>query len=79
MWKKYQETHSRSNLAGIRRMISRPNEGLPWLNPTDRINLAHDRAQSDEDEDEDKQKHYFGPSKYYCVEIACAPCGTVLA
>jgi len=58
-------------------MISRPNEGLPWLNPADRVNLAHDRVQTDEEEDD--RKHYFGPSKFYCVEIACAPCGAVIA
>jgi hypothetical protein len=58
-------------------MISRPTEGLPWLNPADRVNLAHDRVQPDEEDD--TRKHYFGPSKYYCVEIACAPCGTVIA
>ena len=26
-----------------------------------------------------QRKHYFGSSRFYCVETICAPCGTVIA
>ncbi|KAF6752742.1 hypothetical protein DFP72DRAFT_990893 [Ephemerocybe angulata] len=50
---------------------------MPWQNRRDPEELAHDRPQPDDESD--SRKHYFGPSKFYCVETACAPCGAVIA
>ncbi|KAF6750848.1 hypothetical protein DFP72DRAFT_851376 [Ephemerocybe angulata] len=77
MWNDYQEAHTRGNLSGICRIIHRPDEALPWQNHRDPEELAHDCPQPDDEND--SRKHYFGPSKFYCVETACAPCGAVIA
>lgn len=78
MWKQYQDSHSRRNLLGIRRIISRPNEIYEWQNRQDpAVAPPHDQPQGDEDAG--TRKHYFGPSKFYCVETACFPCGVVIS
>ncbi|KAF6748077.1 hypothetical protein DFP72DRAFT_820876 [Ephemerocybe angulata] len=76
-WQEYQETHSRSHLAGIRRMVSRPSEQLPWQDQRQNRQVqAHDEPAL---EDADvARKHDFGPSKFYCTETACYPCGVVI-
>ena len=58
-------------------MINRPDETLPWQNRQNSDSVPHDQPVSDSGID--NRKHYFGPSKFYCVEIACAPCGAVVA
>ena len=77
---RYQELHSRSNLSGVRRLVSRPGERLPWQNHQQASEVqAHDEIAPEEDEEGSvKRKHYFGPSRYYCTETACFPCGVVL-
>lgn len=78
-WKKYNAAHSRINLSGIRRMISRPNEQLPWQNQRHaQENTAHDDPAPENDDAPVQKKHYFGPAKFYCTETACYPCGVVL-
>lgn len=80
-WLRYKEQHSRSNLSGVRRMISRPNEHLPWQNRrTAEEPQAHDTPPDDDDDGEPHQReHYFGPAKFYCTETACYPCGVGIA
>ncbi|TEB26985.1 hypothetical protein FA13DRAFT_1635316 [Coprinellus micaceus] len=79
-WTQYQESHSRANLAGVRRMISRPQEQVPWQNPRRNAEVqAHDQPAPEDDDAIIQKAHYFGPSKYYCTETACYPCGAVLA
>jgi hypothetical protein len=74
-WKKYQLDHSRSALAGVRRMLQRPNENNAWEPGLRRTNQPHD-----EDEDEEiPRNNYFGPSRFYCVETMTFPCGVVIA
>jgi hypothetical protein len=77
MWKKYQDSHSRSSLQRVRQMINKPNETQPWQNRRNLNSVPHDQPVSDPDVD--NRKHYFGPAKFYCVEIACAPCGAAIA
>jgi len=73
-WKKYVETHSQENLSGVRRIL-RSRENMPW-----QPNIQQNAQPHDEEMNVDYQrKHYFGPSRFYCVETICAPCGTVIA
>ncbi|KAF8954384.1 hypothetical protein BDZ97DRAFT_1908272 [Flammula alnicola] len=69
-WKKYKLDHSHSSLAGVKKMIQRPQESMPWQPGIRRTVQPHDQ-----DEDiEIPQDHYFGPARFYCVETICAPC-----
>jgi len=76
-WRKYIQTHSRENLSGVRRMLRRPGENLPWQpNIIQRDFQPHDQ---DAPQAEHSKKNYFSPNRFYCVETICAPCGTVIA
>lgn len=77
-WKKHKKDHSKSTLSGVRRMLQRPNENMPWQMPSNR------RPHQPHDDDDDdsiiiKKDNYFSPSRFYCVEIICKPCGCVVA
>ncbi|TFK36180.1 hypothetical protein BDQ12DRAFT_699705 [Crucibulum laeve] len=66
-WKKYVQSHSCANLL--------VGEQMSWQISTSQNAQAHD-----EEIPHDRPKdHYFGPSKFYCVETICAPCGVVIA
>lgn len=56
-------------------MIQRPQERNPWQPELQRTIQPHD----DDNDAEIRRKHYFGPTRYYCVETICAPCGVVIA
>ena len=52
----------------------RPGENLPWQ-PVADVNLQpHDELAP-----ETHRKNYFTPSRFYCIETICAPCGVVIA
>ena len=73
-WNKHVKNHSRHSYHGARRQLQRPGENLPWQ-PAAHINLQpHDEVTS-----ETLRKNYFTPSRFYCVETICAPCGIVIA
>jgi len=74
-WQKYKLDHSRSSLAGVKRMLQRPNESNPWQPGLRRTFQPHDG----DDNPEIQRKNYFGPGQFYCVETVCAPCGVVIA
>lgn len=73
-WKKHVQHHSKTSLAGVKRMLKRPGESHPWQTGNQRNMQHHDEGAS-----EPQQKHYFSPSRFYCVETICAPCGIVIA
>ena len=73
-WGKYLESHSRENLSGVRRILRRPGETLPW-----QPNVQRNIQPHDQDVPEPQKKNYFSPNRFYCVETICAPCGTVIA
>ncbi|KJA12989.1 hypothetical protein HYPSUDRAFT_111078, partial [Hypholoma sublateritium FD-334 SS-4] len=78
-WNKHSDTHSRSHLAGFQRVIRSRNIGgvlEPWQH-----NIPHNIQPHDEvvDDDLDTRKNYFSPSRFYCTETICAPCGVVIA
>ncbi|KAH6871168.1 hypothetical protein BKA70DRAFT_1131113 [Coprinopsis sp. MPI-PUGE-AT-0042] len=74
-WNKWKAAHSRSNLSGVKRMIQRSGEKMPWQEQEERPDNPHD----EEDQEPARRKNYFSPARYYCVEIICAPCGVVEA
>lgn len=61
-------------MSGVRRMLQRPNENLPWNPARNRPVQPHDIPTP-----ETQSAHYFSPSRFYCVETICAPCGVVIA
>jgi hypothetical protein len=73
-WQKYLQSHSPENLSGVRRMLRRPGENLPWESNIERNLQPHDQ-----DAPEYQRKNYFSPNRFYCVETICAPCGIVIA
>lgn len=62
-------------MSGYRRAIRRADDSWPW-NPQPQANQqSHDQEVSDNDRNRDQ----FIPSRTYCVETICAPCGVVIA
>jgi len=73
-WDKHVQNHTRQSFQGARRMLRRPGESLPWQP------AAHVNSQPhDEPTTEAPRGNYFSPSRFYCVETICAPCGAVIA
>ena len=60
-------------MAGVRRMLQRPNENLPWSTIQGRDYQPHDQ-----DSPENQRLNYFRPARFYCVETITAPCGIVI-
>ncbi len=62
----------------MRRILKRkPNEApLPWQ---PRNQQTYIQLHDEEADETDNRKNYFGPSRFYCVETMCAPCGVVIA
>ncbi|KAF8996452.1 hypothetical protein BDQ17DRAFT_1392046 [Cyathus striatus] len=76
-WQSHLTRFGRQSLLGVQRILRRTQEErLPWLPQINRQVQAHDIMSSRE---EKKKKDYFSPSRFYCVETICAPCGVVLA
>ena len=73
-WKKHVQNYSQHNMAGVRRMLQRPNENLPWSSVQRRDYQPHDQ-----DLPENQRSNYFRPARFYCVETITAPCGVVIA
>ena len=73
-WHRYRQSQSKASLAGVQRMLNRPNENLAW-NPE----VPRDVQPHDEDAPEVENKKHFSPKCYYCVETIVAPCGVVIA
>jgi hypothetical protein len=47
---------------------------MPWQET-----LATNNQPHDEPAEEIRRSHYFSPSRFYCIETICAPCGVVIA
>jgi hypothetical protein len=74
-WKKHSHRRSKQSLAGVKRMLQRPGENVPWQPSNERPVQPHDQPTSETPQ----VKHYFNPSRFYCVETITAPCGVVIA
>jgi hypothetical protein len=66
--------HQQQTQAGVRRMLHRQNESLPWQPLIQQTHQPHDEATVDIQKDS-----YFTPNCFYCVETICAQCGVVIA
>jgi hypothetical protein len=73
LWTKHVQQNKRQTLPGARRIIQKPNS-QPWLQTGEPNQQPHD-----EPVEEVQRKTYFSPSRFYCVETICAPCGVVIA
>lgn len=47
---------------------------LPWNPAPEGYSQPHDELAP-----EPQRNHYFTPSRFYCIETICAPCGAVIA
>ena len=57
-------------------MLQRPAENYEWQPKAKGPNLQH---HDDPNTDPPLPKNFFSPSRFYCVETICAPCGVVIA
>lgn len=73
-WDKHVQNHTRQTFNGARRMLQRPGENLPWNPAPQPYVQPHDETAPDP-----QRANYFSPSRFYCVETICAPCGVVIA
>ena len=76
-WTRYSSQHSRQTLAGVRRILKNPSELMPWQSPLNQNAQPHDQTLAAEDNI--RRTHYFAPSRFYCIETICAPCGVAIA
>ena len=74
IWKRYLSNHTRKQLSGFRRMLSKPSENLPWQPAQESNAQPHDEPAPSV-----QYATYFMPRRFYCVETICAPCGVVIA
>jgi hypothetical protein len=75
-WRRHIMNQRRRALGGYRRALRRPDDSWPWMPDTN-----HEQTH-DEEPDENHENHerdHFTPSRIYCVETICAPCGVVIA
>lgn len=73
LWKSHVQQHKRYSLPGAHRIFQQPNT-QPWLQSRQAATQPHDEPAEELD-----RKNYFSPSRFYCVETICAPCGVVIA
>jgi hypothetical protein len=75
-WRSYITRFGHQSVLGIHRLIRRTEEeSQPWLPAISREVQRHD----DPENENTGRNHYFSPSRYYCVETMCLPCGVVTA
>jgi hypothetical protein len=73
-WQRYLMNHRQHRLGGYRRALRRPDETWPWMAPPNNNLQPHDQNQ-----ERQRTRNSFTPSRFYCVETICAPCGVVVA
>jgi hypothetical protein len=75
-WRTHTARFASQSLSGFTRMVRRTEEeNRPWLPPLQRNTQRHDTAAREPGQ----SVNYFTPSRMYCVETICAPCGVVIA
>jgi CxC5 like cysteine cluster associated with KDZ transposases/CxC6 like cysteine cluster associated with KDZ transposases len=73
-WNRYLKNRRQRNLNGFKRAIRRSDDSWPWMETNQQNTQPHD-----EDTDTRRDRDAFVPSRIYCVETICAPCGVVVA
>ncbi len=75
-WQRFQKYHRTRQLSGYRRAQRHSDDSWPWM-------AEIPRANNDQPHDQDivnnERRDCFIPSRTYCVETICAPCGVVVA
>ena len=74
-WSKYEFSHKPAIYSGMKRVLRRPGENIPWQPATERVSQPHDEPAPDIQ----TSKNYFSAKRFYCVETICAPCGVIIA
>lgn len=75
-WHQHVTRYGRQTLLGFTRLLRRSEaENLPWLPQAHQPAPPHDGPDSTQPE----RNNYFQPSRFYCIETICAPCGVVIA
>ncbi len=74
-WSKYEFSHKPAIYSGMKRILRRPGENVPWQPVTERVSQPHDEPAPEIQ----TSKNYFSAKRFYCVETVCAPCGVVIA
>ncbi|KIJ90455.1 hypothetical protein K443DRAFT_116578 [Laccaria amethystina LaAM-08-1] len=75
-WNTFRKFSQHNIRSGIHQMLQRPAESYAWQ-PTSRG--PNTQRHDDPASDPPLPPNYFTPSRYYCVETICAPCGVIIA
>ena len=73
-WNRYMNNHRQRSLNGYKRALRRPDDSWPWMQRNQEVQQPHD-----EETGTSRDRDAFVPSRIYCVETICAPCGVVVA
>jgi len=73
-WNRYMRNHRQRSLNGYKRARRQPDDSWPWMQANQRVQQPHDQ-----EADTSRDRDAFVPSRIYCVETICAPCGVVVA
>ncbi|KAF8325922.1 hypothetical protein F5887DRAFT_900465 [Amanita rubescens] len=76
-WQRFQKYHRTRQLSGFRRAQRRSDDSWPWMAEIPRVNNNQPHDQDNVNNEE--RRDCFIPSRTYCVETICAPCGVVVA
>jgi hypothetical protein len=74
-WQRFLRNHQAKQLSGYRRALRRADDTWPWMPQMPANQQPHDQGVVDHGGSRD----HFIPSRSYCVETICAPCGIVVA
>ena len=74
-WDRYMRNHNTRQLSGYRWAIRHADDRWPWMPEMQNNQQPHD----EEVADNQGRRDHFMPSRTYCVETICAPCGVVVA
>ncbi|KAF8341700.1 hypothetical protein F5887DRAFT_1062457 [Amanita rubescens] len=73
-WNRFLKNRKQRNLDGYKGALRRSDETWPWMESNEQEPQPHD-----EEAGRSTERDTFVPSKIYCVETICAPCGVVVA
>jgi hypothetical protein len=73
-WQRFLRNHQAKHLSGYRRALRHADDSWPWMPQMQTNQQPHDQEVVD-----NRGRDQFIPSRTYCVETICAPCGVVIA
>jgi hypothetical protein len=75
-WNTYKKHTTQNVRSGVRRMLQHPGENYEWQ---PKAKGPNPQRHDDPNTDPPLPSNLFSPSRFYCVETVCAPCGVVIA